>query len=43
MKEKRPTTKAIRNAGKLLNMSIIEVNKISDELKINRFKIPHYA
>ena len=37
------TTKAIRNAGKMLNMNIIAINKISDKLKINRFEIPHYA
>ena len=36
-------TKAIRNAGKVLNMSIIEINKVSGKLKNNRFKIPHYA
>ena len=34
------TTKAIRNAGKVLNMNIIVTNNISDNLKINRFKIP---
>jgi len=37
------TTKAIRNAGKVLNMSLIESNNKSAKLKINRFKIPHYA
>ncbi len=37
------TTKAIRNAGKVLNMKIVAINKISGKLKINRFKIPHYA
>jgi len=37
------TTKAIRNAGKVLNMNIVTINKISGKLKINRFKIPHYA
>ena len=37
------TTIAIRNAGKVLNMSIIVINKISRKLKNNRFKIPHYA
>ena len=37
------TTKAIRNAGKVLNMNIVVLNKISGKLKINRFKIPHYA
>ncbi len=36
-------TKAIRNAGKMLNMNIIAVNKISSKLKFCSFKIPHYA
>ena len=36
-------TKAIRNAGKVLNMNIVSINKVSCKLKINRFKIPHYA
>jgi len=36
-------TKAIRNAGKVLNMKLIAKNKISSKLKINRFKNPHYA
>ena len=36
-------TKAIRNAGKLLNMNIVDTNKINGKLKINRFKNPHYA
>ncbi len=36
-------TKAIRNAGKVLNMNIVAINKISGKLKINRFKNPHYA
>jgi len=43
MKNNEPPTKAIRNAGKVLNMYILALNKISDNLKINRFKIPHYA
>jgi len=43
MKESQCITKAIRNAGKVLNMNIITVNKISNKLKINCFKIPHYA
>ena len=37
------TTKAIRNAGKVLNMNLITINKISSKLKNYRFKIPHYA
>ena len=37
------TTKAIRNAGKVLNMNIIVINKNSGKLKNYRFKIPHYA
>ncbi len=36
-------TKAIRNAGNVLNMNIIAVNEISAKLKNNRFKILHYA
>lgn len=36
-------TKAIRNAGKVLNMKIIVLNKISSKMKNNRFKNPHYA
>lgn len=36
-------TKAIRNAGKTLNMNIIAINKISSKLKVWYFKIPHYA
>ena len=37
------TTKAMRNAGKVLNMNIVEINKISSKLKVWYFKIPHYA
>ena len=37
------TTKAIRNAGIVLNMNLIARNKNSTKLKINRFKNPHYA
>ena len=36
-------TKAIRNAGKVLNMNILALNKISGKLKVWFFKIPHYA
>ena len=43
MKEIRLVTKAIRNAGKMLNMNIITINKISSKLKVRNFKIPHYA
>ena len=32
-----------RNAGKVLNINIVAINKISVELKNNYFKIPHYA
>jgi len=39
----RHTTKAIRNAGKILNIKMIATNKISGKLKINRFKTPHSA
>ena len=43
MKECQCLTKAIRNAGKVLNMNIVALNKMSSKLKNNRFKIPHYA
>jgi hypothetical protein len=43
MIESQPLTKAIHNAGKVLNMNIIEINKISSKLKMWSFKIPHYA
>jgi len=33
----------IRNAGKVLILKIIVLNKISGQLKNNRFKNPHYA
>ena len=36
-------TKAIRNAGKVLSMNIVAINKNSGKLKNNRFKIPHYV
>jgi hypothetical protein len=36
-------TKAIRNAGKVLSVNIIAINKISIKLKVWSFKIPHYA
>ena len=42
-KKPQHTTKAIRNAGKTLNMNIIAINKICSKLKNNRFKNPHYA
>ena len=38
----RLTTKAIRNVGKVLNMYIIAINKISSKLKVWCFKTPHY-
>lgn len=37
------TTKAIRNAGKVLNMNIVAINKISSKMKVWSFIIPHYA
>jgi len=37
------TTKAIRIAGNVLNMNIVAINKISSKLKVQSFKIPHYA
>jgi hypothetical protein len=43
IKESQPLTKAIRNAGKVLNMNIVVVNKISSKLKVWSNKIPHYA
>ncbi len=42
-KESQRTTKAIRNAGKVLNMNIVAINNMCGKLKNNRFKIPHYA
>ena len=42
-KECQCLTKAIRNAGKVLYMNIIAINKISGKLKVWSFKIPHYA
>ena len=43
MKEKRPTTKAIRNLGNILILRHISSKEISGKLKINCFKIPNYA
>jgi len=43
IKKAQGTTKAIRNAGKILNMKLIAINKISSKLKVWCFKIPHYA
>ena len=42
-KECQCLTKAIRNLGNVLTLSILALNKISGKLKINRFKIPNYA
>ena len=36
-------TKAIRNAGKVQNMSLIAIYKISSKLNVKSFKNPHYA
>ena len=36
-------TKAIRNLGNMLILKFVALNKISSNLKINRFKIPNYA
>ena len=36
-------TKAIRNAGNVLILTLLALNKISGKLKISFFKIPHYA
>jgi len=37
------TTKAIRNAGKVLNNNIVAINKFNIKLKMWSFKNPHYA
>ncbi len=42
-KKAKGITKAIRNAGNVLNMNIIAINKISSKVKVWCFKIPHYA
>lgn len=39
----RVVTKAMCNAGKVLNMKIVAINKISGKLKVWCFKIPHYT
>ena len=43
IKKSQCITKAIRNAGKVLNMDIIAINKMSRKLKVWCFKNPHYA
>jgi len=43
MNKAQGTTKAIRNAGKVLNISVVSINEISSKLKVWYFKIPHYA
>jgi len=43
MKNNEPPTKAIRNAGKVLNINIVVINKNISKLKVWYFKIPHYA
>ena len=43
MIESQLLIKAIRNAGIVLNMNIIAINKISRSLKMKRFKIPNVA
>ncbi len=43
MEKSQQLTKAIPSAGKVLNMKLIAINKISSKMKINHFKIPHYA
>jgi len=32
--ESLPVTKAIRNAGKMLNMNIVAINKINSKMKV---------
>ena len=41
MKKAQHLTKAIRNAGKVLNMNIIATDKISSKLKVWSSKILH--
>ncbi len=43
MKKAQQVTKAIRNAGNVLNMNIVAMNNISSKLKVWYFKISHYA
>jgi len=43
MEKVKQVTKAIRNLGNMLILSIIALNIISNKLKINRFKTPNYA
>ena len=43
MKKAQQVTKAIRNLGNVLILKFLALNKISDKLKFNRFKIPNYA
>ena len=42
-KECQCLTKAIRNSGNVLIFKFLALNKISNRLKINRFKTPNYA
>jgi hypothetical protein len=41
--KKRLTTKAIRNAGFVVNLKIMQVIKFNYKLKVKCFKNPHYA
>ncbi len=43
IRKRQPITKAIRNAGKVLNMNIVAMNEISSNLKVWCFGNPHYA
>jgi len=43
MKKAQHLTKAIRNLGNVLTLKFLALNKISGNLKNNRFKIPNYA
>jgi hypothetical protein len=43
MEKAQQVTKAIRNAGKVLNIRLIEIRKIGEKLKVYHFKNPHYA
>ena len=37
----RLVTKAIRNAGKVLNMKILTINMHQNKIKVKHIKIPH--
>ena len=43
MKKAQQVTKAICNAGFVLNIKCLALNKISSKLKVSSVEIPHYA